>query len=61
MRIDGIEHHTLPIWGVQPHVEAVHGFLSNNEIELTDHDDVFDFGYRFIDAFLRFAATNQAD
>ena len=59
VRIDALEHHALPIWGVQAHVEAVPAFLMNNNVTLSDPDAVFEFGYRIIDAFLKVAAEHQ--
>jgi GMP synthase-like glutamine amidotransferase len=58
--IDGIEHATLPVWGVQPHVEAVDGFLKNNGIAVPNPDKTFRYGYRFIDAFLALVMNRQS-
>ena len=31
--VDGLEHHTLPIWSLQTHPEATSGFLVNQQID----------------------------
>ncbi len=53
VEIDGIEHVHLPVWGIQPHIEAVPAFLQNNQITIDNPMPAFGFGYRIVEAFLR--------
>ena len=51
---EAMRHTHLPIWGVQAHVEAVSGFVDNNDIPLLSSEETFEQGHRVIDAFLRY-------
>ena len=57
--IDGIKHRDKPVWGFQPHIEAVQGFLNNNQIDTPNQDDQFVFGHAILDAFLRDACARK--
>ena len=51
---DAIRHVSRPIWGVQPHIEAVHQFCINNQIALENNSENFRFGHVILSAFLSF-------
>jgi GMP synthase-like glutamine amidotransferase len=53
---DGIRHVNHPIWGVQPHIEAVPQFCLNNDISIASDTDTFQFGHLVLEAFLSFVS-----
>ena len=59
VKIEGVQHPSLPIWGFQPHLEATSAFLRNNRIPLTDPEHHGEFGYSLINAFLVQAIHNN--
>ncbi|MEE2757932.1 MAG: hypothetical protein VYA30_14845 [Myxococcota bacterium] len=57
--VDGIKHRNKPVWGFQPHIEAVQGFLDNNRIDTPKQDDQFVFGHAILKAFLHYAHAHK--
>jgi GMP synthase (glutamine-hydrolysing) len=59
VEIDGIQHVSKPIFGLQSHPEATERFLANQNIELQPSDETFSFGHFFVKSFFAFAAQKK--